>query len=85
MEKELDLMLPHQVFSFIGTNLPAVFDSWKGPNGLDFFWGEALSREDPHMVGHPLLEKPPGWTKKAIPLVVYGDAASFSRRNGLEE
>eukprot|EP00969_Alexandrium_andersonii_P029366 1282605-Alexandrium_andersonii.AAC.1 len=66
-ELPTDILYPHQVFSVVATNFPAMFSSWKGQQPLHQFWTDALDTGDPTLLNHPLCDRP-DWKNKALPL-----------------
>ena len=79
----LQVPYPHQLFSWVATKFPNVFEAWKGDWGLVYFWNKVLDTGDPHLHDHPVQARA-NWKTKAIPIVLYGGSARPSRRNALE-
>jgi hypothetical protein len=50
---------------------------------LEAFWGSCIAAADPALHGHPMLSVP-NWKARALPLLIYGDGAAFTRTDSLE-
>jgi hypothetical protein len=83
VDVEMPVLLPHQLLSHISFRDPAVFAAFKLDGQLEAFWNECLAAGDPALHNHPVLLKP-RWRARAMPLLVYGDGAAFSRNDSLE-
>ena len=78
-EVDTEVILPHLLFSRLYKTEPEKFaDRFVGPadgreSRLQSFWEEVVRREDPRLIGHPMLTKH-NWMRRAIPLALHGDA-----------
>jgi hypothetical protein len=77
------VLLPHQLFSYIGRERPQVFASWTLRDRLHGFWQAALDANDPHLSGHAMRARE-GWMGQAIPLLVHGDGGQYSNSDSME-
>jgi hypothetical protein len=83
IEADAQLLLPHDLFSFIANSRPELFSSFTFDGELEAFWNRALETGDPQLHGHPVLDRP-GWRSRAVPLLVYGDGANYTTRESVE-
>lgn len=80
-------MLPHVMFSFLFNNQKSTFmQKMAGVtesisnmgDKLETFWREVVKRKDPRIIRHPMCLRT-GWMRRAIPLVIHGDAVPVIR------
>ena len=77
------IMLPHWLFAVVAKEFRGLFRTWTNNGALEEFWNAAAASGDPVLTGHPMTRRA-DWKRKAIPFVLYGDAARFSNMNALE-
>ncbi len=80
---DVELLLPHQLFSLLAETYPKHFSTFTLNDNLHEFWDNAEGVGDPQLVGHPMQAKA-NWKNKAVPILLYGDGAKFAKRNSLE-
>jgi hypothetical protein len=80
---DVPVMLPHELFSYIGTKRQDLFSTFTNNGRLSEFWDCCEASGDPHMVGHPMKTRA-DWKSLAVPLLLHGDSGGYSNRDSLE-
>jgi hypothetical protein len=80
---DVPVLLPHELFSYIGSKRQDLFASFTNNERLSDFWDDCLRSGDPHMVGHPMRTRA-AWKSKAVPLLLHGDSGGYTNRDSLE-
>lgn len=83
VETNVPVLLPHEVFHYIATKRRELFSLYTDHDNLTSFWATAEARGDPQLHSHPMKLKP-DWQSRAVPLLVHGDAGTYSNRDSLE-
>jgi hypothetical protein len=80
---DCDVLLPHQMFAHIASCNGELLTAWANEGDLRTFWEASIASGDPQLAQHPARERP-DFLDRAIPLVLHGDGAAFSRHDSLE-
>ena len=72
------LLSPLDVLQSIYDMSPALVPHVFG-KGVEECW-EGVREDDPRWVAHGALRERPDWKKRALPIVLHGDAATFTTR-----
>jgi hypothetical protein len=83
MEVEVPLLLPHQLLSHIVQRNPRFLVEYQMSGELEAFWRSCIDSGDPALHEHPMLGTQ-NWKTRALPLLIYGDGAAFTRNDSLE-
>ena len=76
---DLPILSPFCIFEELYKNFPILFDKWV-TSGLRSFW-DSVSEDDPKLKNHP-MQKCKSWKNRAVPMVMWGDAAEFAKKHG---
>jgi hypothetical protein len=80
---QVDILLPHQIFSHVASTCPSTFSKWTNADNLEAFWEASVRSGDPHLAADAAVHTA-DFRRRAVPLILHGDGASFSNSESLE-